>query len=70
MGSSLMVCLACIQFLVDIRQFLSSLLAVAGLHDGSSTDALFKFKLLILLLLQFDSRRSLKSDFYRTAQST
>ena len=32
-------CPACILFLVDVCQFLSLLLAVPGLHDGSSTNA-------------------------------
>ena len=64
------VCPAFIQFLVDIRQFLSSLLAVPGPDDGSSTGVIFKFKLLLLLLLHFDSRRSLQRDGYRIAQST
>ena len=55
-----LVCPACIPLLVDIRRghFLSMLFAVPGLHDGSSTDAHFTFKLLVLLLLHFDSRRS------------
>ena len=69
-----MVCPACIPFLVDISQFLSSLFTVPGLHDGSIMDTRlkFKFKLLILFLLKFDSRRSLERDGlgYRIAQST
>ena len=57
-------CPACIPLLVDIRHFPRSLLTVPGLHhhDCSSTDALFKFKILILLLLHFDNRRSLERD--------
>ena len=61
-------CPACILLLVDILHFLSSLLTVPGL-DCSSTDALFRFKSLILLPLHFDSRRSLERDWYRIAQS-
>ena len=41
-----MACTAFISFLVDIRQFFSSLIAaeaVPGLYDGSSTDTPFKF---------------------------
>ena len=64
------VCPAFIPLLFDICHFLSLLLAVSGLHVGSSTDALFKFKLLILLLLHFDSGRSLERDRYQIAQST
>ena len=63
---------ACIQLFVDINNFLSSLLTVPGIHHGrgSSTDVLFKFKLLILWLLNFASRRSLERDGYLIAQRT